>query len=87
MLQTKKALFHIQHKVGRGLIFPITYFSETEAIPEDYVIHEADEQFVMIQHDMWMKLPDKYKEEVLNTYAQLWDDWTSTKLQQLCPDT
>ena len=75
---TKEALFHIQHKAGRGLIFPISYFSETEALPEDYVIHEANEQFVIIQHNMWMELPNRYKEELLSTYAKLWDEWTST---------
>ena len=68
--QTKKALFQIQHKVGRGLIFPISYFPETEAIPEDYVIQEAEEQFVIIQHDMWVELPKRYKEELLSMYAQ-----------------
>jgi hypothetical protein len=82
---TKEALFHIQHKVGRGLIFPISYFSETEALPEDYVIHEAEEKFVIIQHNMWKKLPTRYKEELLSMYAKLWDEWTSTKSPTTLP--
>ena len=72
--------------MGRGLIFPISYFSETDAIPEDYVIQVAEEQFVMIQHVMWGKLPDKYKEEVLNTYAQLWDVWSSIECPSSIPE-
>ena len=78
---TREVLFRIQLKVGRGLIFPRTYFSET--LPEDYLVHEDEGQFVIIQHDMWAKLPNNCKEEVLRRYAQLWDEWTSTE----CPST
>ena len=66
---TKELLFRIQCQVGRGLIFPKSYFSETEALPEDYLVHEDEGQFVIIQHDMWTKLPNNCKEDVSKQYA------------------
>ena len=75
----KKTLFHIQHKMGRGLIFPISYLTETEALPEDYIIRESEKQFVIIQKEMWLRLPGSYKEEIIVTNAQQYDEWTSTK--------
>jgi len=75
----KEALFHMQHEAGRGLIFPLIYFTEMAALPNDHIITVNGEQIVVIQKDMWMKLPYSYQEEAIKAYAQQYDNWTSTE--------
>ncbi len=81
----KEVLFRMQHEAGRGLIFPLSYFSETAALPNEHIINVNDEQVVVIQKDMWMKLPTSYQEEAIKAYAQEYDDWTSTDIPTNIP--
>lgn len=79
-LPDKEALFRVQQEAGRGLIFPITYFTEMAALPNDHVINVNGEQVIVIQKDMWMKLPHSYQEEAIKKYAQQYDTWKSIEI-------
>ncbi|MEK5037564.1 hypothetical protein [Sporosarcina sp. FSL K6-3457] len=84
-LPDRELLFRMQYEAGRGLIFPLTYFSETAKLPKEYIINADDEQVIIIQKNMWMKLPISYQEEAIKAYAQQYDDWTSTEIPANIP--
>ena len=84
-LQEREVLFRIQYEAGRGLVFPLSYFSRQAALPKEYIINVNDEQVIVIQKDMWMKLPTFYQEEAIQAYAQGYDDWTSTEIPANIP--
>lgn len=81
----RELLFRMQYAAGRGLIFPLSYFSQLAALPKEHIINTNDEQVIVIQKDMWMKLPTSYQEEAIKEYAQEYDDWTSTKIPANIP--
>ena len=83
--EKKETLLRIQHQIGRGLLFPITYFLETGALNKEYVFKEADLEGLIIRRDMWMKLPYSYKEEAIKAYAQEYDSWTSIEIPTNLP--
>ena len=84
-LPDKEALFRMQHAAGRGLIFPLSYFSKTTALPNEHIINVNDRQVIVIQKDMWMKLPHSYQEEAIKAYAQEYDNWTSKEIPTNIP--
>lgn len=83
--QKKRELFAIQIKMGRGLIFPLTLFTDTVLIPKEYILREKTEEYVVIQHDMWNKLPYELKENSIKAYAQLWDKWFCNEIPEQTP--
>lgn len=74
--QKKKELFKIQIRLARGLIFSLSLFPEIDSIPEEYMVVDNQEQYVVIQCHMWNTLPHHVKEQAIKAYAQLWDHWT-----------
>lgn len=84
-LPDREVLFRMQYEAGRGLVFPLTYFSQLAALPKEYIINVNDEEVIVIQKDMWMKLPKSYQEEAIKAYAQEYDDWTSTEIPANIP--
>lgn len=82
----RRALLAIQVKVCRGLIFPLSVFSTAEVVPQEYILEDNSEQAVVIQRDMWEKLPHAIKEHVIKGYAQLWDRWTCLEIPEQTPD-
>ena len=85
-LVQKETLLHSQHQIGRGLLFPISYFSETDALNNEYIFKEGDTEGLIIRRNMWMKLPYSYKVEAIKAYAQEYDDWSSIKIPKNLPD-
>ncbi len=76
----KEHLFRLQIRVKRGLIFPLSFFSNQETIPVDHKVLENGEWQVVLQHDMWKRLPDQSKEQAIKAYALEWDDWTCSDI-------
>lgn len=83
--EQKESLLRIQHHMGRGLLFSLSYFSKTDALNKEYIFKEGDLEGLIIRRDMWMKLPYSYKEEAIKAYAQEYDDWTSMKISTNLP--
>ena len=79
-IDIRKELLEIQPQVGRGLLFPLSYFSETRNIPPEYIFNEGDKQGLIVRNEMWMKLPYLYREEAIRAYAKEYDDWMSLKI-------
>jgi hypothetical protein len=71
--EQKRELFEAQVKLERGLIFPVSMFSDMSVVPEEFIIEDN----VVVQHVMWKELPLITKEQVLKEYAKQWDSWTS----------
>lgn len=84
-LTKKEALFSIQYAIGKGLLFPLHYFSETAALPKEHIIKENGVQGLLIRKAMWTELPYSYKEEAIKAYAQEYDDWTSLEIPANIP--
>lgn len=84
-IDLRKAILEIQPQVGRGLLFPLAYFSETTAIPPEYIFTETGKQGLIIRNEMWMKLPYSYKEEAIKAYAKEYDGWMSKKVPDDLP--
>ena len=73
----KEALFRIQHKLGRGLMGPISFLADKAVFPEEYTFNVGNERIGIIQREMWMNLPFAVKEKIMATSAQLYDAWTA----------
>ncbi|WP_313894423.1 hypothetical protein [Psychrobacillus sp.] len=84
-VEKRKELLTIQVKVGRGLIFSSSLFSSAIGIPKEYIVVENEEEFVVIQYNMWNNLPYTIKENVMKAYAALWDNWTCCKVPEQTP--
>lgn len=84
-IQKKKTLLETQIKMGRGLILPYTFFPASDEIPLDYVVSENEDKRVVLQHDMWEKLPYQIKSHVIREYAKEWDQWSCYELPEEAP--
>ena len=80
--QKKKHIFNIQLKMERGLIFPVSFFP---CIPKELMDYVLEEKFVVLQFDMWSKLPNDIKINAIEKYALLWDDWTCYEVPKDVP--
>ncbi|MCG7345952.1 hypothetical protein MHZ92_17710 [Sporosarcina sp. ACRSL] len=74
----KEALFKLQVVMGRGLAGPLSYLTDDNLFPEEYIIEVDGERFGILQRMMWLALPYTLKEEIICRTAQLYDEWTST---------
>ncbi|MEI5906426.1 hypothetical protein WAK64_05080 [Bacillus spongiae] len=83
--QKAREIFEMQFTMGRGLIFPLGDFPQINIIPKDYIVSEKDEEYVVIQQDMWKAMHYAIKEDLLLTYAKLWDDWTCCEIPKQTP--
>ncbi|MGD7045690.1 hypothetical protein [Jeotgalibacillus proteolyticus] len=83
--QRKREVLNIQYKMERGLIFPVSLFSSTSSLPEEYIVEEKMDRFLIIQQNIWTKLPYKIKESAIKEYAQLWDSWTNFDIPEQTP--
>lgn len=73
--QKQKDLLLVQYNMSRGLILPLSLFSSCSSIPQEYIVEDEGEKFLVIQRDIWNKLSYRVKEVVILAYAQLWDEW------------
>lgn len=81
----RRELLGIQVKVERGLIFPLSLFSSVNDIPKEYIIEDNEENVVVIQSEMWRKLPCSIKENAMIAYAGEWDDWACYEVPEQAP--
>jgi hypothetical protein len=80
--QKRQQLLGIQTNLNRGLIIPLAFFEDKSPIPKDYIVNE---EYVVVQHDMWNKLPHFLKADVLKVCAQQWDKWTCHPIPEQTP--
>lgn len=74
-----------QVEVGRGLIVPTELISDLTIIPKEHIVKKGGENHVVIQHDMWNKLPMTAREQIINSYALEWDSWNSLEVPAETP--
>ena len=85
--QSKKHLLKIQLMMGRGLIFPYSFFPPLSPIAQEHVVMKVrEEQFVILQYEMWNELPLDIKLRVIREYALLWDSWSSYEVPSYTPN-
>ena len=84
-VQSKRDILYTQFKVGRGLIFPMSLFSDPPAIPEEYIFEEDGQKFIVVQHGMWNVLSYESKEGAIQEYAKLWDNWSCCEVPEHTP--
>ena len=75
--QKKREILFLQYQSGRGLIFPLSFFADASFLPEAYIFEDKGDQLVVIQRDMWDSIPYQERELAIQSYAQLWDHWSS----------
>lgn len=73
----KERLLQIQLKMNRGLIFPLSYFSELPLFLEESVVIEKEKKLIVMTADLWKRMSITEREQLLRKYAQQWDEWTS----------
>lgn len=73
-LSRRELLLQLQVSLGRGLTFPLAYFSSPQAIPKEYIVTLSGESYVVIQSNMWRDLPIHLKTHLVVTYAAYWDE-------------
>lgn len=73
-------LLLLQIEVGRGLIVSTKLISDLRIIPKKYIVKKEEELHVVIQHDMWKKLPNAAREQIIKSYALEWDSWDSIEV-------
>jgi hypothetical protein len=83
--QKKRDILIIQYKMDRGLIFPLSLFSSANSFPQEYIIEDKGEKYVVIQHNIWNELPYQIKESAIQAYAQLWDSWACCDIPEQTP--
>lgn len=73
----KERLLQIQLKMNRGLIFPLSYFSEAPLFVKENVVNEKEDEWIVLTADLWKRMSVTTKEHLMRKYAQQWDKWTS----------
>jgi len=81
----RNELLGIQVKMRRGLIFPSSLFASRNAITKEYTVLDKEEEYVVIQNDMWKKLPYTMKEHAIKEYALLWENWSCYEVPEKTP--
>jgi hypothetical protein len=84
--QKKRDILITQYKMGRGLIFPLSFFPiSANSFAQEYIVEEKGEKFFIIQHNIWNELPYKFKEGAIQSYSQLWDSWDCCDVPEQTP--
>ena len=83
--QTKKELFKIQVKMNRGLVLPISLFSDASVVPKEHIVEDEEKKLVVVQNIMWKQLPYESKEHLIKALAQEWDDWNCYEIPEQAP--
>lgn len=84
-LKMKKFLNSIQVKIGRGLILELPESTGNISFTEDNIVEENGNNYIVLQSDMWRKLPYFVKESVIQEYAKKWDDWACYEFPKKAP--
>ena len=83
--EKKRGVLSKQINMGRGLILPLAFFTDGTFVPKEYIFKDGLEQKVVIQYQMWTDLPFYMKENAIQKYARLWDDWKAEELPDSMP--
>ncbi|WP_026695682.1 hypothetical protein [Peribacillus kribbensis] len=83
--QKKRKILHNQISIGRGLIFPLSFFSNS-SIPQDHIFVDEGKEVVVLQYDIWNELPYSIKVNAIKAYARLWDSWTCCDIPIRIPE-
>ncbi|WP_128100934.1 hypothetical protein [Paenibacillus sp. DCT19] len=83
--EMQKWINHIQLTVHRGLILPISLLSTPYTFPEEYLVKDHEEEYVVLHSKLWSKLPYEVKVDLLKGYAKKWDDWNGYALDDSIP--
>jgi len=78
-------LLLLQVEVGRGLIVPTELIFDLTIIPKEHIVKKDKKLHVVLQHDMWNKLPVTAKEQFIKSYALEWDSWNSIEVPAETP--
>lgn len=49
----RQELLSIQAQMGKGLLFPLSYFPSENEVPEEYIVECQGKDFVVVRYDMW----------------------------------
>ncbi len=82
----RQKLLAIQFDMGRGLIFPVSYFAGVEDHIEQMTTTKNGQAYVVVCSGFWKTLPLNAKEKVVSSCSQQWDDWTGIALPNGVPD-
>jgi hypothetical protein len=77
-IQKQKDLFNIQVEVHRGLILPLTLFSNSDVFPNEYIVGNN----LVLQSQMWKRIPYEEKASALMKYAPEWDGWSGIEVPE-----
>lgn len=81
----KERLLQIQLKMNRGLIFPLSYFSEIPLLLEENIVKGNENESVVLYSNLWEKLSFSIKEQLVKKYSQQWDEWVSEDIPERLP--
>ncbi|MFF2753095.1 hypothetical protein ACFVR1_04975 [Psychrobacillus sp. NPDC058041] len=83
--ETRATLFSIQVSINRGLILPLSLFSEPDEVSTEFIVKKKGEPYVVLQNNMWKKLSFSNKEKAIQAYALEWDSWESLEVPDNIP--
>lgn len=81
----KERLLQIQLKMNRGLIFPLSYFSDIPLFLKENAVNEKEDEWIVLTADLWKRLSLPIKEHLMKKYAQQWDEWRSEETPEYLP--
>lgn len=81
----KETLLAIQLKINRGLIFPVSYFSEVPDFLKENLVKNNEDEFIVLTANLWKQLPFELKEQLMKEYSQQWDEWLSEEVPEQLP--
>lgn len=81
----KETLLAIQLKMNRGLIFPVSYFSEVPDFLKENLVKNNEDEFIVLTANLWKQLPFELKEQLMKEYSRQWDEWLSEEVPEQLP--
>lgn len=84
-LQKRKRILQDQSSLGRGLVLPINSFSSPLTVPQEYILTKNEENYLVVQQDMWRNMSYELKEILIKSYAKAWDNWTCFEVPEETP--
>ena len=79
-INKQQQLSRIQVEMGRGLIIPLSSSSNKFSFQEENVVEDNDIKYLVLQYEMWSKLPFELKELLIKEYALQWDNWSCNEI-------
>lgn len=84
-VEIKRILNHIQIQNNRGLILPLSFPNDCDVISEENLVVKNEQQYIVLQSNMWRTLPFPVKERIIESYAKGWESWTCYNLPEQAP--